>query len=80
MRLTRDRFARLMQYVGVAIAAHAVTMHAIVWRYVQNGGDAHPDMAASWVHVSIGVILATVFFWTGVSLERRSHKADGRVA
>lgn len=68
------RPGRLLQYLGVALAAHAVTMHALVWRQVRESGEAHPSLATSWGHVSVGMVLAAVLFATGLWLERRSRK------
>jgi hypothetical protein len=61
--------ARILQYFGVALFAHAVTMHMVVLR-LHSGGDAGATIRESWFHVAFGAAIA-VSFGSGIYLERR---------
>jgi hypothetical protein len=73
MKLPVQKFARLWQFVGVAIATHAATRHAMIWGHPDTHTEA--DVAASWIRLFIGVGVAIVLFWTGVYFEGREASA-----
>ncbi|MCI0746274.1 MAG: hypothetical protein L0Y58_12795 [Verrucomicrobia subdivision 3 bacterium] len=73
MKLKLARIGRFWQYVGVAIAAHAATRHAMVWG---QGRDMDPAIVSSWMHLFIGVSVAIILFWTGVYLEGRGTRIE----
>ena len=70
MNVTLARLGRFWQYVGVAVAAHVATRHAMVWGHPTVATEA--DVASSWTRAFIGVSVAIILFWTGVYLEGRS--------
>jgi hypothetical protein len=72
MKLPVQKFARLWQFVGVAIATHAATRHAMILGHPEH---TEPDIAASWIRLFIGVGVAVVLFWTGVYFEGRGASA-----
>jgi len=73
MKLQVQKFARLWQFVGVAIATHAATRHAMIWGHADTHTEA--GVAASWILLFIGVAVAVVLFWMGVYFEGRSGSA-----
>jgi hypothetical protein len=75
MNLAVRKFARLWQFVGIAIATHAVTRHAIIWERADTRTEA--DVPGSWMRLLIGIGVAVVLFWTGVYFEGRSGSSPG---
>jgi hypothetical protein len=68
------KLGRLWQFIGVAIATHFATRHAMVWGDAVSEVD--PRISASWIQLLIGMSVAVIFFWSGVYLEGRQSKAS----
>ena len=72
-----EKLGRLWQFVGVAIATHVATRHAMIWGHSEGEGDA--GIPASWTRFLIGMAVAVVLIWTGVYIESRTRKRQREI-
>src|SRR5262249_4713998 len=69
------RSGRICQYLGVALAAHAGTMHAMVLQAAREIGGGHPSIETSQGHLAIGISLALVLLGAGLGIERFGNRS-----
>jgi hypothetical protein len=67
---------RTSQFLGVAIAVHAVTRWSTICQIVSREGlgEADARSISAFIYMFIGVCVGVVFLWSGVYLESLARR------